>query len=419
MIKSQKTLLDNGVRVITENHPDSSAVHVGFWLLTGSRDEKADLAGISHFLEHLVFKGTKTRSAYDIVYAMESVGGDLNAFTTKEYTCFHTLSLKEHLPLAVDILADISFSSNFPKDQVEIEKGVVLQEISMSKEEYSEYIYDVYFEKCFSKKSIGQPILGSEKSVSKMKTKDIKNYHKSRYHAENLVVTVVGPVEHEKIVKELEKKLKKIPKTGEIVKRRKPKPKIISEVIECPSEQVHALLAFETSSYKDKDRFESYFLSTLLGGGMTSKLYQSLREKKGCAYTAYSYLYTFVDTALSCIYFATDIKKLDAALDETYKIIDDLIKKGISRKDLELYKTQMKGNLLLGNDDLESRMTNLAHNEMVFGKQRTLEQVISEIEAVSRDSVHAYIEKYLSRDKIGRVLMGQIPEELHEKYKNY
>ena len=414
MTLSQKSQLPNGIRVITENHPKSSAVHIGFWVQTGSRDETQELAGISHLVEHLVFKGTKKRSAYEIAFALESVGGDLNAFTTKEYTCYQTLSLKEHLHLSLDVLADLVFSPTFPVKEFKKEKDVVLQEISMSKEEYSEYIYDLYLESCFPKKSIGHPILGNEKSVSETTRQDLIRYHKERYCAENTIITVVGPVDHNEIVDKLSGLLKRVPQRKNKIVRRKPKLKKIESQVNCPSEQAHGLMVFETASYKNPMRYESYFVSTLLGGGMTSRLYQTVREKNGLAYSVYSYLYTFIDTALSCVYFATDMNKMEKAKDLVLREMHKLKSKGISKKDLNLYRTQMKGNLLLGIDDLDGRMTTLAHNEMVFGRQRSLQEVIDDIESVSIDSVAAYLEKYLNLDNVGFMALGDFKSVVKE-----
>lgn len=408
MIQPEKTVLSNGVRLISEYHENASAVHVGFWFLTGSRDEDLKNSGVSHFLEHLVFKGTKKRSPYEIALALESVGGDLNAFTTKEYTCYQTLSLKDHAELSLDVLSDLVLNPSIPVKEFDREKKVVQQEISMSKEEYSEYIFDVFLEKSFPRKAIGQPILGTEESVRETTRKDVLSYHKERYFSGNMIVTVVGAISHKELIQSLEKKLTKIPKQGTKVRRRKPTAKNFREVVQCPSEQVHVLLGMPTSSYKDDDRYESYFISTLLGGGMTSKLYQSLREKQGLAYSVYSYLYTFVDTALSMVYFATDKPDWEKAIELTMKHFRQLRTKGVSRKDLELYKTQMRGNLLLSLDDLENRMSTLAHNEMIFGRQRSVEEIIADIDEISQDSVMAYIEKYVAEENLSWIVMGDL-----------
>lgn len=408
MYPSKKTVLSNGVRVITERHPGTPAVQVGFWLLSGTRDEPAGRAGVSHFLEHLVFKGTKKRNAYQIALSLEAVGGELNAFTTKEYTCFHTASLSEHLDLAVDVLADLVFDAELPAEEFQREKQVVLQEIRMAKEDYDEHIYDIFLREHFPRSALGTPILGTERSIEGMKRSDVSVYLKERYFSGNLIVTAAGGVEHDDFVRKLEDRLRRVRKTGKKASRVRPKSRTFSSEISCPSEQTHILMGFPTSSFKDSDRYESYFVSTLLGGGMTSKLYQVLREKTGLVYSVFSYLYTFSDSAVSFLYLATEKSSAAKAKDLVFKELEKLRKSGITKKDLELYRTQMRGHLLLSSDDLESRMLNLAHNEMIFGRQRSNEEIVFEIDRISRDSVEAYIEKHLHLDRVSHVVMGDL-----------
>ena len=408
MVESKKTILSNGVRLLSERHPTVPAVHLGFWFMTGTRDEPTGQQGISHLLEHFVFKGTKKRNSYEIALSLEAVGGELNAFTTKEYTCYHTVSLAEHLDLSIDVLADLVFGATLPIGEFEKEKKVVIQEISMAREDYSEHIYDVFMKNCFRSNAMGTPILGNKKSITALARKDVRAYMQGRYNTENLVITVVGALDHKKLVQKFEKRLKAAPRQGVNVVRESPQFTTFQKRITCPSEQTHVLMGFPTASLKDPDRYESYFVSTLLGGGMTSRLYQKLRERYGLAYSVYAYLYTFLDSALSYYYVATEKKNATRSMEMVVKELKSLRKNGLQKSDLELYRTQMRGHLLLASDDLENRMMNLAYNEMIFGRQRTIAEIVKEIDQISLGSLHAYIERYVDPDRISSVTMGDL-----------
>ena len=323
-----KTRLPNGIRVVTERHPLSRAVSVGIWVETGTRDEKAVDAGISHFVEHLVFKRTKSRTAFQIAKELEEVGGEINAYTSREYTCYFTHSLKQHLELSLDVLSDLACRPVFDSTDIKKEKGVVLQEIQMSEDNLEDYIYDLYFQKIYGSTSMGWPILGSEKSITDMKRKQITDYFKRRYSGDRLIVAVTGAVEHEDVVKLVEKLLKPKLKRGPKATRKKPKILPFRSVVEKPSEQVHILMGFPAASFKDKLRFEAYIVSALLGGGMTSKLYQSVREKRGLVYSIYSQLTTFVDTGLMLIYAGARTQNAKKVVEITLEEIERLKKNG-------------------------------------------------------------------------------------------
>ena len=409
----KKTLLENGVRVVTENHPSARGVSAGFWVGTGTRDEEARLQGVSHFVEHLVFKRTKKRSGFEIARDMEAVGGDLNAFTSRESTCFHTHALRDHMPLSIDVLSDLVSGAAFEKNDFEKEKKVVIQEILMTEDQLEDTVFDVYFQKAFKENSLGWEILGTEKTLGAMKRADVLDFYETMYVGSNLVVSVAGAVDHDEVVSLVRKKLK--PKNAAAnkmatiaQKRNAPAPAAFQDYIQKPSEQVHILMGLPASSFTDELRFEAFIVNSLLGGGMTSKLYQSIREDKGLAYSIYSHLSTFTDTGVLLIYAGTEPKNVK----KTVKIIEDQIKtlrkKGISKSDLNMYKTQVKGQILLGADDVENRMNSIGVNEMVFGEYRSVDKVIADIDGVSLDSVHAYIETYIDEDKTGLLLMGQM-----------
>jgi predicted Zn-dependent peptidase len=419
MIPFHKSELDNGIRVLSEQHPNSRAVSIGIWVLTGTRDEAANEAGISHLLEHLVFKGTKTRSAYQIAKSLEALGGDLNAYTTREYTCYHALVLKDHWEKALDVLCDLINNMQISTNDFRLEKGVILQEIAMTDDTPEELIYDVLFEKAYAGNPVSMPILGTVKSVASMSQKKVTDYYKSRYTGKNVIVTAAGSLDHQVFLDAVGKRLAKKKKAKFLIERKRPRWKTTRTVLEKSSEQTHMLIGLPTASFQDAQRFESYIVNTLLGGGMTSKLYQSVREKKGLVYSIHSMLNTFVDSGSMLIYAGTDVKSVRKVSEIVSKELRKLKKMGISASDVELFKTQVIGSILLGSDDIENRMTSIAVNEMVFGDYRSVDSVIQQIQKVTRDSVNEFIHEKFDTSKLSGVLMGAGVKDLETWWRDF
>jgi predicted Zn-dependent peptidase len=419
MIPFRKSELDNGIRVLSEQHLDSRAVSIGIWVLTGTRDEADNEAGISHLLEHLVFKGTKTRSAYQIAKSLEALGGDLNAYTTREYTCYHALVLKDHWEKALDVLCDLISNMQISTNDFKLEKGVILQEIAMTDDTPEELIYDVLFEKAYAGHSLSAPILGTVKSVASMSQKKVTDYYKSRYTGRNIIVTAAGSLDHQIFLEAVKKKLAKKKKSKFSAVRERPRWKTARAVLEKSSEQTHMLIGLPTASFKDPQRFEAYIVNTLLGGGMTSKLYQSVREKRGLVYSIHSMLNTYVDSGSMLIYAGTDLKSVRQVSEIVSRELRKLKKAGISAADVELFKTQVIGSILLGSDDIESRMTSIAVNEMVFGEYRSVDSVVQQIQKVTRASVNEFIHEKFDTEKIAGVLMGSGVGELGKWWKDF
>lgn len=420
--KYKKSVLSNGVRVITEDHPDARGISCGFWVTTGTRHESEKLQGISHFVEHLVFKKTKNRSAYEIARDMEAVGGDLNAFTSRESTCFHTHALHEHLELSVDVLADLIGRAIFEAKDFEKEKQVILQEIHMSADQLEDAVFDIYFQKAYEGNPLGWPILGTVKTISEMKRAEVEKYYREKYSPGNLIVAVAGRVNHDDLISVLEEKLSFAQKSTAPAKRTSVKrpafiaPKTFHDIIKKPAEQVHILMGLPAASFTDELRFEGFIVNSLLGGGMTSRLYQTIREEQGLAYSIYSHLNTFTDTGLLMIYAGTEPKNVKKVIELAEQQVKRVAVEGMSRGDLDLFKTQVKGQILLGADDIENRMHSLAVNEMVFNEYRSVDHIIKEIDRVNLDTVHAYIEKYVRPEQSGMLLMGAM--ELKPKKKS-
>lgn len=468
----RKVVLDNGVTVVTEAHPMNRAVSCGVWVERGTRHELANEAGLAHFVEHLVFKRTKKRSAYKISRDMEAVGGDLNAFTSRENTAFVTHSLSEHVGLSIDILSDLVCQPTFDAADIKKEKQVVLQEIHMAEDQLEDTIFDKYFERFYAESALGKPILGSVMSIEEMERKTVVDFHRRQYTAENIIVSVTGNIHHGQVVDLVERYLKppkartsataavsasvSVRSTGSArsaVGQFKPKavpktktdtdtatktplrpgpnsPEVLSssalltspaphafrDVIRRTSEQVHILVGYPSINFRDPHRFEAIVVNTLLGGGMTSRLYQEVREERGLVYSIFSQLTTFADVGLELVYAGTEAKHAPTVIEIILRELKNLKKNGIKKSDLDLFKTQVKGSILLGADDIENRMNSLAVNEMMFGRYRSVDEVVRDVEKVTLDSVHEYIEEKFRPENPSMLLMGQLPEAPTKKW---
>ncbi|MCJ8275632.1 MAG: insulinase family protein, partial [Bdellovibrionales bacterium] len=307
-MKFKKSVLSNGIRVLSEHHPDSRCVVTGFWIETGTRFESPQQIGISHLLEHMVFKGTDKYSAFELARCLEAVGGDINAFTAREHTCFHTTSLSEHLDLSVEVLAQLVAFAKFEQKEFDKEKKVVQQEILMASDDLEEFVYDLYFEKLFPGDPLGYQILGSVDSVESMTIPDIQGYYDDKFQPQNIIVTAAGSVDHEALVESVEKYLadKTWAPKKDLPKVKTPEQAKVRDLFAKDCEQYHIIAGFPACSYSDDNRFEGFVLNTTMGGGMTSKLYQSLREERGLVYSVFSMLNTFVDCGLQTIYAGTE-----------------------------------------------------------------------------------------------------------------
>ncbi len=407
-MKFQKTTLDNGVRVLSEHHSDSRCVVTGFWVEAGSRYEAPNQVGISHLLEHMVFKGTEKYSALELALCMESKGGDINAFTAREHTCFHTTSLCDDLDLSVDVLAQVTAFARFNPSDFEKEKGVVQQEILMAADDLEEFVYDLYFEKIFPNNSLGYQILGSMESVAGLSLQDIQNYYDRHFVPENIIVTAAGNVDHDQLVKSVSNHLKdkkwmgQRPDTPLIT----PPRSVVKDRFTKDCEQSHIIVGFPACSYSDADRFNGFVLNTALGGGMTSKLYQSIREERGLVYSIFSLLNTFTDTGIQTIYAGTEQKQVDEVVSLIRQELKTIRANGLTKEEINLYKRQAKGQILIGSEDIDNRMNSIAVNEMVFGEYRSVDRVIADIDQVNVDSVMAYIEDKLDPDNLSLFILG-------------
>jgi predicted Zn-dependent peptidase len=404
----KKTVLDSGITVVTEAHRYQRSVCVGAFIGIGTRDEAAKNVGICHFVEHMVFKGTKSRSASEIARSIEAVGGDLNAFTTREYTCFHTTSLKDDLELDIEVLGDLVGNARFSQRDFDLEKKVVLQEVAMTEDTPEEYIYDMFFEKIYGKSSLGWPILGTKQSLEDLKRSDLMKFYKERYCGNNIIVAAAGALDHDTVVEMVEKSFKVSKKGPKMPPRKKPRWVPVREVVRKEGEQTHILVGFDGVSFTSPKRFEAFVLNAWIGGGMSSKLYQSIREKRGLAYTVYSNLTTFTDCGTLSIYAATEGKSVAAVMEAIHHDIKELKKKKLNPRGLELFKQQVRGGVLLGADDMENRMSSLGVNEMTFGEYMAVDTIVESIDKVTAADVRTLAHELLNPDKMAVLVMGDV-----------
>ncbi len=411
----KKSILRNGVRIVTENISHLKSVSIGVWVLTGTRDEDNSSVGISHFVEHLVFKGTKTRNAFQIAKSLEFLGGELNAYTTREYTCYHCTVLHEDWKIGLEILADLVCNMKISKKDFDLEKKVILQEIAMSDDTPEEIVYDYLFESVYKNNPLSRQILGQSETIQKMTLKKVSEFYQKYYQGQNLIVSASGPIDHDSFVIECEKIFKNKKKYNtKLSKRKVPKWIAARAVYEKDMEQAHLLVALPASSFHDQYRFEAFIVNSLLGGGMTSRLYQAIREKQGLAYTVFSSLNTQTDSGSISIYAGTDVTQVKKVIQI---ISDELLKlkrNGLKQSDLNTFKTQVRGQLLMSSDDVESRMSSLGVNEMIFNDYRSVDNVIHEINKINLKSVNDYIKNHFSLDKVAVILLGSNMSEFEK-----
>lgn len=415
----KKSVLTNGVRVVSEFHPESRAVAMGLWVDVGTRDELTGQVGISHLLEHMVFKGTKKRTGYQIARSLEALGGELNAFTSRENTCFHALVLKDHWGEALDVLTDLVCNMKFSKKDFLLEKGVIIQEIAMAEESPEEFVYDHFFEHCFGAHPLGRSILGSLKTITHMKMGDVYDHYKKTYQGSNIILSAAGNIDHEELVKKAESLLSSKKKSRPTIRKEKPRWKTHRWIKEKETEQVHFLIGMPFPHFESPDRFAGVILNAVLGGGMTSRLYQSIRERKGLAYVTYSMMNTFIDTGVMNIYAGVEPDKVEQLAELVAHEFKKLKKQGLKKSEIENYKTQVVGSLLLGADDVDNRMNSIAINEFIFEKYRSPETVVKDVEAITADQLHQFIDKWIRPEKVSGVLMGPGLSQKEDWWKNW
>lgn len=397
-----RTVLPGGLRVITEKVPGVRSAAFGVWVGAGSRDESPATTGSAHFLEHLLFKGTQRRTAMQISAEIESVGGDLNAFTTKEYTCYHARVLDQDLPLAIDVVCDVVSSAVLASEDVEAERGVILEEIAMHDDDPGEIVHDEFAAAMFGDEPLGRPILGSVESITDLTRDSIRRFYRSHYKPHRIVVAAAGNLDHAQVVSAVRKGL------GHVVSgdrephtRRMSRPHTIAEpgtrIVSRPTEQAHVVLGVPGFPRSDERRYATSILATALGGGMSSRLFQEVREKRGLAYSVYSYAQGFTDAGLFGVYAGCLPAKAEVVLDVCRTQLESVAQAGLSVEEIRRAQGQVKGGVVLGQEDTAARMHRIGKAELVGEEILSIGEIVRRVESVTGDDV----------DDVARALLSQ------------
>lgn len=388
----QKHTCKNGVRTVLENIPTVRSVTIGIWVLAGSRNETKQTNGISHFLEHMFFKGTKTRTAQDIAEAFDSIGGQVNAFTSKEYTCYYARVLDSHKEYALDILADMFFNSKFDEEEMAREKKVILEEIKMSEDTPDDIIHDLLANAAYDGHPLGYPILGTEEHLNSFTSDSLRNYIREKYVPENIVISVAGNVD-EAFISKVEEHF------GSFGSEASPTHLLIPDFHsksvrrQKDTEQAHLCMGYPGLPVGDEQVYSLILMNNVLGGSMSSRLFQEVRENRGLAYSVFSYHSSFLDSGMLTIYAGTGKDQLSELQDTIQTTIQNLIRDGLTDKEIRNSKEQMKGNLTLSLESTNSRMSRNGRNELLLKRHRSLDELINEIDKVNHQSIQEIIDR--------------------------
>jgi len=394
----QQTESPNGIRVLTEKMPNLRSVTTGFWVGVGSRDEPQEISGISHFIEHLLFKGTPSRSARRIAEEFDAMGGELNAFSAKEYTCYYAKVLDERVEEAFEIMTDMLLRSLMQPKDVDAERKVILEEIAMHEDSPDDIIHDLFVSALWESHPLGQSVLGQQNVIRTLGSEEIKRYYGRYYRPENVVVAAAGNIEHEKVV-EMVSRMMDADGGSSREERHCVVPEIRphTAVYDRPTEQAHVVLGTQGLPRQHPARFALAILDNILGGGMSSRLFQKIREERSLAYSVFTYHSMYVETGLVAVYAGTSPENMPATLELIKEEIELILTRGITSEELERAKGHIKGNLVLSLEDSGSRMTRLGKSCICRGELLTLDQLLSRIDAVTVEDVHQ-----LAKDLFGK-----------------
>ncbi|MGV0834783.1 pitrilysin family protein [Mycolicibacterium thermoresistibile] len=411
----RRTTLPGGLRVVTEYIPSVHSASVGCWVGVGSRDEGPSVAGAAHFLEHLLFKATPTRSAVDIAQAVDAVGGELNAFTAREHTCYYAHVLDTDLGLAVDLVADVVLNGRCAAADVELERDVVLEEIAMRDDDPEDTLGDVFLKAMFGTHPVGRPVIGSVETVSAMTRAQLHSFHLRRYTPERMVVAVAGNVDHDEVVALVHRHF-----GARLVSGRAPAPprKGASRVPGRPglrlvsrdAEQTHVSLGVRTPGRHWEHRWALSVLNTALGGGLSSRLFQEIREQRGLAYSVYSTVDMFADSGALSVYAACQPERFDDVVRVTTDVLHRVARDGLSEAECRIAKGSLRGGLVLGLEDSASRMHRIGRSELNYGAHHSIDETLGRIEAVTVEEVNAVARRLLDRP-FGAAVLGPYRSE--------
>ena len=399
-----RTVLPSGLRIVTEEVPSVRSAAIGIWVNVGSRDETPAVAGASHFLEHLLFKGTTRRTALEITSTIEAVGGEMNAFTSKEYTCFYARVIDTDLPIAIDVVSDLITSSIVSALDVDAERKVVLEEIAMRDDDPSDLVNDLYAETYYGDTQLGRPILGTIKSISDMTRSSVFNYYKKRYLPQDLVVAVAGNIKHKRVVAMVEEALTRdnfldVKGSPQIRPNTPVKTKPMQSVglMTRKTEQAHMFYGMEGVARSDERRFAMGVLASALGGGMSSRLFQEIREKRGLAYSVYAYAQQFAGSGQIGFYAGCNPTKAIEVIEIIREVLADVAVNGMSHEEIERAKGAVRGSLVLSQEDSGSRMSRIGKNEIVYGQVMGFDEILKAISRVNPTDVREIASEFLTK----------------------
>jgi predicted Zn-dependent peptidase len=407
----EKTVLDNGVRILTESIPGTYSATVGFWVENGSRHETPDQNGISHFIEHMLFKGTLRHSALTIAKKIDAMGGALNAFTNQEYSCYLAKVESRKLPQAIDLLSDVLLNAIFDLDDIERERRVILQEIHGLADNSDELAHDQFNRIYWQGHGLGQPVIGTMKTVSALTREQLLNFVEDRLHATNLLICVAGQVHHAEVVDQLSVFFSAL-QAGQRPERTVPKPsfrQVVGRFKEL--EQIHLCLGTPAPSQSSPERYAAHVLNAVLGGSMSSRLFQVLREQHGLAYAIYSYLNSHSDCGAQVIYAGISPADLNVTMTLILHELRQLRALGISREELNFAIDKLSGQFLLSLENTEHRMTRLARNHMFLGYVQSPREVLDSFRQVRLEDVQALARDMFQDEYLHLVMVGKVPKE--------
>ena len=405
----RRTVLPNGLIVLTERMEYLRSVAMGVWIKSGSRCETPEVNGISHFVEHMLFKGTKSRSAQHIAREMDSIGGNLDAFTSKETICFNVKSLADHVPIALDVLTDMVLHPTFALSDIERERGVILEEIKIDEDNPDVLVHELFTQSFWKGHPLGKPILGTTETVGRLGQEQLFAYHGNRFHGGNMVFSAAGNLDHDQFLAAVAEKFSAL--TGGNAPDELSAPEPSARILlrnKKALEQVQICLGVPAPPITDDNRYATLILNTVLGGGMSSRLFQTIREERGLAYSVYSDLSPYRDTGNLCVFAGASAGKALQVVDLIMAEFRNLKETPISAEELTRAKDQLKGNILLGLESSNSRMANLARQEMYFHQFFSAEEVIARINEVDAGQVQAMAQKLFHTESIAVTLLGRL-----------
>ena len=415
-IMFQKNSLINGIRVVTEHISYVNSVSIGVWVKVGSRHESLANNGVSHFIEHMLFKGTKNRTAKEIANSIDKIGGQLNAFTSKEVTCYYAKVLDSHFDIALDVLADMLLHSNFTEEDIEKEKGVVIEEIGMYEDTPEDLVHDLFTQGVWSENPLGMSILGTDETLGRMTRKDILEYFNSSYTPENIVISVVGNFNQGEILEKIRKYFEDVTceKNCNIAIER---PDFSSKYIvrSKETEQIHLCVGFNGVDVTNKGFYPMLIMNNVFGGAMSSRLFQKIREERGLAYSVFSYPSSFQDSGLFSIYAGMKASQLKTVSELVMEEINSIITNGISEEELFDSKEQLKGSYILGLESTSGRMISIGKSELLLNKINSPAEILEKIDKVDMSSVNDIIKTVFDTKKMGAAIIGSVDKDMDLK----